>query len=515
MRHSPAVMKTVLCLLLSLLSAFPLHGHALVTPFPKVLQAGVPLAGLTASDPGLLTVYKVIVPPGASRLTVITTSGSGGVRLYVRQGVQPNQNGEETDFESSYPGTRQQIAVPNPAAGAWYIGLQAEGSYSGVQLRAIMPQAKGAVLPPVFSPQPGVYPAPVTCRIATRLKNAVVRHTTDGNDPTPGSTATPATLEVTADTSFKARVYSSTGTEGPVAEATYQVRPPGDIIDLDGNTPIRHLASAKGGRHLFRITVTANQRLNIQTEGGKGKSTLSVLRGSVPPVGKPAKGSAVLYHPSRVSIPVTEAGDYYIALDAGTNYAGRSLMAYVAGNGADLMPWADSLEPYVSVEEFSPISCEVEEGLIGAGERRLLRYNTEVRNLGAQDMVMPPPEDNPFFEYHECHGHWHFKAFASSRLLDLEGNELRAGNKVSFCLLDGLRWRSDAATRGRYDCENQGIQAGWADVYDSGLPGQWIEIGDLPGGDYLLELTVNPEGILPETNYANNVITAPVTITAE
>lgn len=508
-------MKTVLCFLLSLLSAAQVHAHALVTPFPKLVQAGVPLRSLAASDPGQLVVYKVLVPEGASRLSVVTSSGTGGVRLYVREGAQPTRNGVDTDYESSYPGTRQQIAVQNPAAGPWYIGIQAEGKYSGVQLLAVTPQAKGAVTPPVFSPQPGLYPAPVACRVTTRLKGGVIRYSTDGNDPTPASTQAPAALNVTADTFFKARVYSSAGTEGPVAEATYQVRPPGDIIDLDGNSSIPHLASEKGGRHLFRITVPANQRLSIQSEGGKGKSTISVLHGSIPPVGKPAKGAPTLRDTSRVTIPSTVAGDYYIALDATTSYAGRSLIAYVAGDGADLMPWADSFQPYVSVEEFSAISCEVQEGLIGAGERRLLRYNTEIRNLGARDMVMPPPEDNPFFEYHDCHGHYHFKGFASSRLLDLEGNEVRAGNKVSFCLLDGLRWRGDAANRGIYNCDDQGIQAGWADVYDSGLPGQWIEIGDLAPGNYQLELTVNPDGILSETNYDNNTVTVPVTVTAD
>lgn len=508
-------MKTVLSFLFILLGAAHLHAHALVTPFPKVVQAAVPLGGLAASDPGLLTVYKVLVPAGASRLTVVTSSGSGGVRLYVREGAQPTQNGEETDFESSYPGTRQQIAVQNPAAGPWYIGVQAEGSYSGVQLLAVTPQVKGAVVAPVFSPQPGLYPAPVACQITTRLKNAVVRHTTNGNDPNAASPEVPAILNVTADSFFKARVYSSTGTEGPIAEATYQVRPPGDVIDLDGNSSVPHLASAKGGRHLFRITVPANQRLAIQSGGGKGKSTISVLQGSIPPVGKPVKGAPTLRGTSEVTISSTVAGEYYIALDATTSYAGRTLMAYVAGNGADLTPWAPSFEPYVSVEEFSAISCEVEEGMIGAGERRLLRYNTEIRNIGGQDMVMPPPEGNPFFEYHDCHGHYHFKGFASSRLLDMQGNELRAGNKVSFCLLDGLRWRSDAANNGIYDCEKQGIQSGWADVYDSGLPGQWIEIGDLAPGNYQLELTVNPDGILSETNYDNNTVTVPVTVTAE
>ena len=102
-----------------------------------------------------------------------------------------------------------------------------------------------------------------------------------------------------------------------------------------------------------------------------------------------------------------------------------------------------------------------------------------------------------------------------SRLLDLEGNELRTGRKVSFCLLDNIRWDRGVSPRRRYTCSSQGIQAGWGDVYDSGLAGQWIEIGDLPAGDYQLELTVNPDNILPETNYDNNVVRIPVTIPAE
>jgi hypothetical protein len=506
-------MKIALPLFTALLAAAPALAHFEVTPLPKIVQPGVPLGALASSDPESMKVFKILVPAGAQRLTVVTSNGRGNVEVFLREGVQPGEDGDGAEHESRFPGTRQQIAVTAPAAGAWYVGVQ--GAYSGVQLLVVTPLDKGAVPPPVFSPQPGIYPAPVECRITTRFKNSIVRHTTNGDDPTAAAPASTAGITVNADTDFKARVFPNSGAPGPLAEASYQVRPPNDIIDLDGHSPLHHLASAKGGRHLFRITVTAGQRLAIQTEGGKGKSQLSVLHGAIPTVGKPVKGSSTLRHSSRVSIENTSAGDYYIALDATTAYAGRSLLAYVAGNGPDLMPWAAALEPYVTTEEFDASSCEVEEGLIGAGSRRLIRYNTEVRNVGAEDMVMPPPEDNPFFEYHDCHGHWHFKAFASSRLLDMEGNELRVGNKVSFCLLDGLRWRADAALEGRYDCESQGIQAGWADVYDSGLPGQWIEIGDLAPGQYQLELTVNPENILTETNYDNNTVTIPVTVAAE
>lgn len=508
-------MKAVLTLLLGVLALLPARAHFEVTPFPKIVQSGVPVGGLISSDPHAFVVYKVIVPPSAARMIVTTSGGAGNVDLFVRQGAHPTYDGGETDYASTYPGTRQQIRVPEAAEGVWYIGIQADGGYAGVQLSVQTPVGKGALLQPSFTPPPGLYAGGINCQIKTRVKNASTRFTTDGNDPDAGSPLASASVTVTEDTTLKARSYTAAGQEGPVGEAIYQIRPPGDIIDLVNTRTISHLAALKGQRHLFRVTVGEGERLSIQTEGGKGKSALAVLYGEPPPIGKPVRGEPTLRGANRVVIPETQAGDYYIALDATRAFSGRSLMAAVAGDGADLMPWADALRPYVSTEEFDETSCEVQEGLIGSGQRRLLRYSTEVRNLGAVDMVMPDPEGNPFFEFHPCHGHYHFKGFASSRLLDLEGNELRTGNKVSFCLLDSIRWERGAKTSRRYNCGTQGIQAGWGDVYDSGLPGQWIEIDDLPAGDYQLELTVNPDGILSETNYDNNVVTIPVSILAE
>jgi hypothetical protein len=505
-------MKAVLTLLLGTFAVLPARAHFEVTPFPKIVQSGVPVGGLISSDPHAFVVYKVIVPPSASRMIVTTSGGSGNVDLFVRQGAHPTYDGGETDYASTYPGTRQQIRVPEAEEGVWYIGIQADGGYAGVQLSVQTPVEKGSLLQPSFTPPPGLYPGAINCQIKTRVKNASTRFTTDGNDPDAASPLATASLTLTADTTLKARSYTAGGQEGPVGEASYQIRPPGDIIDLVNTRTISHLAALKGQRHLLRVTVGEGERLSIQTEGGKGRSALAVLYGEIPPTGKPVRGEPTLRGANRVVIQETQAGDYYIALDATGAFSGRSLMAAVAGDGPDLMPWADALRPYVSTEEFDETSCEVQEGLVGAGQRRLLRYSTEVRNLGAVDMVMPDPDGNPFFEYHPCHGHHHFKGFASSRLLDLEGNELRTGNKVSFCLLDSIRWERGAKISRRYNCGTQGIQAGWGDVYDSGLPGQWIEIGDLPAGDYQLELTVNPDGILSETNYDNNVVTIPVSI---
>jgi hypothetical protein len=505
-------MRAVFPLLLSILAALPAQAHFEVTPFPKIVQSGVPIGGLISSDPHAFVVYKVIVPPSTARMIVTTSSGAGNVDLFVRRGVYPTYNGEATDYASTYPGTRQQIRVPAAEAGVWYIGIQADGGYAGVQLTVQTTLEKGALLQPTFTPVPGVYPGPISAQIKTKTKKASTRFTTDGDDPDAGSPLASTTISLTEDTTLKARSYSTSGQEGPIGEASYQIRPAGDIIDLVNVGTISHLAAIKGQRHLFRVTVGAGERLAIQSEGGKGKSSLAVLFGQAPPTGKPVRGEATVRGTNRVVIPETQAGDYYIALDATATFSGRSLMAAVAGDGPDLMPWGPALNPYVSNEEFDPTSCEVQEGLIGAGPRRLLRYNTEVRNVGAQDMVMPDPEGNPFFEYHSCHGHYHFKGFAGSRLLDMAGNELRTSRKVSFCLLDNIRWERGARTTRRYNCGTQGIQAGWGDVYDSGLPGQWIEIDNLPAGNYQLELTVNPDGILPETNYDNNVVTIPVTI---
>src|SRR5205807_1298331 len=79
------------------------------------------------------------------------------------------------------------------------------------------------------------------------------------------------------------------------------------------------------------------------------------------------------------------------------------------------------------------------------------------------------------------------------------------GLKIGFCLLDSIRWNANASSNAKYDCGNQGIQKGWGDVYDSTLDGQWIDITGVPDGNYTLEMEVNPQHRLPESNYDNNI----------
>jgi hypothetical protein len=78
--------------------------------------------------------------------------------------------------------------------------------------------------------------------------------------------------------------------------------------------------------------------------------------------------------------------------------------------------------------------------------------------------------------------------------------------------------RSGAETA--HTCDFQGIRAGFVDTYDAHLAGQWIDVTDVPEGDYIFRVTINPNRIqqvtvvdqdgnqrtIPfETNFDNNV----------
>lgn len=190
-------------------------------------------------------------------------------------------------------------------------------------------------------------------------------------------------------------------------------------------------------------------------------------------------------------------------------------LVVMAASGAwalpDLVPDASGSNPYIASEDFSPASCAVQEGCIISGRRRLLRFTAITRNIGPDDLVLGSPAGNPLFEFHPCHGHYHFHDFLQTRLLTTTGTVV-SSLKESFCLVDTLRHDPSGPATPRYNCTNQGIQAGWSDVYPSTLDCQYIDITNTPPGDYVLEFHINFESILTEADYANNITTTSVTI---
>jgi hypothetical protein len=155
---------------------------------------------------------------------------------------------------------------------------------------------------------------------------------------------------------------------------------------------------------------------------------------------------------------------------------------------------------------FAADDCEVLEGAVGGvGVRRLLRFDTKVRNLGTEDCVIgdpaapEPPIPPDAFEFDACHGHYHLEGFAQYELRHLDGTLAAIGHKQSFCITDSVQVVPKAMSAG-FRCDFQGLSSGWADIYQRGVPGQWIDVSGVPGGDYLLVISVNVLGVLPEVN---------------
>ncbi len=189
--------------------------------------------------------------------------------------------------------------------------------------------------------------------------------------------------------------------------------------------------------------------------------------------------------------------------------------------------------PQMDVRTFSEDSCAVRENSTVAGERQLLRFSFRTPNVGSGDLIIGDPDDHPeWFQWGDCHEHWHFREYADYRLWDAEGyavwkairlayphllageiledfpelkDHFRAGHKQGFCVIDIRGWYYTAGPRNYRSCSsNQGITVTWADEYGLWLDGQWVDVTDLEPGAYYLEAEVNPERFYGEESYTNN-----------
>ena len=133
--------------------------------------------------------------------------------------------------------------------------------------------------------------------------------------------------------------------------------------------------------------------------------------------------------------------------------------------------------------------------------------------------------------YHEAHGHTHFEAFAEYNLRRVNddgspGEVVAGGTKTSFALMDSRSFDLDLPNASEHsfytecllgaiteDCrEVQGISVGWADVYGKHLPGQEIDVTDVLDGDYWLEIAVDPEQRIEESDELNNISRIRITL---
>lgn len=151
----------------------------------------------------------------------------------------------------------------------------------------------------------------------------------------------------------------------------------------------------------------------------------------------------------------------------------------------------------------------IEDGCVSPGTHRLLCFDFWTNNIGQGGFVVGSPTERPdLFVESQSHGHYHLKDFNEFALFDLAGNPVIDGAKQAFCLMDTERrgdWGPEEAQFA--DCNsNQGISAGWADLYGKSLPCQFVVIDGVPDGTYVLRSTTNAQRVVPESTFADNTI---------
>jgi len=132
--------------------------------------------------------------------------------------------------------------------------------------------------------------------------------------------------------------------------------------------------------------------------------------------------------------------------------------------------------------------------------------------------------------YHGIHGHYHYSSFANALLWQSNARGTRLGHepvaashKVSFCMadirIDAWAEKGDGprtyyapdclfpySSNGTIDEYRQGINRGWADIYDWYIPDQYIEVTGVPDGYYRLEFCADPLDEIKEEDETNNCI---------
>nr|XP_061791085.1 protein-lysine 6-oxidase-like [Nerophis lumbriciformis] len=177
-------------------------------------------------------------------------------------------------------------------------------------------------------------------------------------------------------------------------------------------------------------------------------------------------------------------------------------------------PYYIQAASYIQRVQMFALRCAAEENCLSRSAydpsvseldyRVLLRFPQRVKNQGTVDFLPKKPRHE--WEWHSCHRHYHsMEAFSNYDLLDpSNGHKVAEGHKASFCLEDTS---CERGVRRRFACttHTQGLSPGCFDTYHANIDCQWIDITDVPPGNYTLQVTVNPYKLVEESDFSNNV----------
>lgn len=177
-------------------SSFYVNGYCDSAPISP-LSNNVATSALSEST-GNGKYYSLTVPAGAGKLIIETSGGTGEADLYVRIGKSPTLS--DYTCRPLLNGNTESCVIDNPAAGTWYVMLNARSSYSGVVLTARYPLINVDT---------------AGCQTNVAINNAIAQ-----SFRVPSSTALERfelwiKPELYYTTSYAVELYDSEGTSGP------------------------------------------------------------------------------------------------------------------------------------------------------------------------------------------------------------------------------------------------------------------------------------------------------------
>jgi len=193
--------------------------------------------------------------------------------------------------------------------------------------------------------------------------------------------------------------------------------------------------------------------------------------------------------------------------------------------------------------DLSP-SPSVDVQMRGQNGRWLIRFSSTLVNVGRGDFVLRAKRDaNGRWQVDQevlysksgaqlvatparviwggdGHNHWHIARVATNRLVPLgrHGVATEEGlvdSKVGFCFYDYSIQLQEGPLKPRYvhqscgkkngDFIGMGLSSGWGDTYPSVLPGQTIDVTDVPDGRYRLITRADEPGWFHEVSTKNDM----------